>query len=444
MMAASVDAQSKKDQRESKKLVEQGDKQFKQRNYRNALENYAKAVVLVPNNAHAHFWKGMAHYYLNEFNLALPELSTALNQGYNRPLDIYLVRWRLHYANQDFDLALDDVRKGLAIDGNNLDFLLALGDLSFAAKQFSEALDAYQRVLVRNPTNADLYLNIAKCHFFLGNVDEQAASAEEALKRGTRSPADAHMLIGDAAHRQFRFEDAILSYQRVLSIKSDEYEPYRRLAEAYRALSRFNEAIEISQRAIRTFPNDGGIYTDISWYYSLADRHEEAVAAAQAAISLVPDQYMAYTNLCRAYNDLGRFEVAITACNNALRLKPEDGETLFYLGRANRALGRTAEAAKLFSRSVTGLEKFVSDNPTYSDGYYLLGNAYFADGKQDRALSAYQRCLQLSPNFVKALYNVGIIYLLQENKPLALEQYNRLLKLDRKYADRLKAEIDRI
>ena len=79
--------------------------------------------------------------------------------------------------------------------------------------------------------------------------------------------------------------------------------------------------------------------------------------------------------LARAHNDAKQWAQAIFACNGALKLNPDDGETHFYLGRALKEVGRNADAAKSFDKAVAGLIKFTKDNPDYSDGFYLLGNA---------------------------------------------------------------------
>ena len=91
---------------------------------------------------------------------------------------------------------------------------------------------------------------------------------------------------------------------------------------------------------------------------------------------------------------------------------------------------------------MVGLLKFTKENADYSDGFYLLGNAYFADNQPEKALDAYKKCLDLSPRFTRARYNSGIIQIRLNNKAAALEQYNALLPLDAALANRLKAEID--
>jgi protein O-GlcNAc transferase len=440
--AQSGEAQNRRNEKRARDLAAQGDKDFRQKNYRVAIDSYAQAIALAPKAGHPRFWKGLAHTYLNEPDMALPEFDAALANGYNKPLDVYATRWRIYFQRKELDKALADVRSGLQIDPDNQEFLLAQGDIAFANGSFEEALGAYQKYVIKNQSNPDVYFNIARCHQALGNFNEQTVAAAEALRRGTRFVADAHIIIGDGNERQMKFAEAVEAFKRAVLARPDAYEPYRRLAEGYRALAKFDDAIETSRKALRIFPNDGAIYTDISWYYSLADRHQDAVDAAQAGIRYSPESQMAYTNLCRAYNDLKRHDLAVAACNNALRIKPNDGESLFYLARATRALGKAADAARMTKRAVVGLEEFAAANPNYSDAYYLLGNAYFDDAQRQKALDAYETCLRLSPNFVKALYNIGILYVIDGKKERAMGFQRRLEQLNAKYAKMLKDEID--
>ncbi|MGD9628303.1 MAG: tetratricopeptide repeat protein [Pyrinomonadaceae bacterium] len=444
-LVVSVAAQqpSRKDIRRSNQLVEQGNRAFNQKNYKTAIDRYAEAIVLVPRNPAAHYWKGYAHYYLKEYPVALSELNLAEAQGHPA-VDVSKVRWYLNYELKNFDAALADVNRGLQADPNDQMLLRASGDLNFEKQNYREALDSYQKAVLGSPNDGNLYYSIARVQLALGDVKGQEAAASAAVTKPNQFIGDAYYLLADALHKQRKYVPAIDAYNRALASKPDTIQIYRSLGDIYRGQSRFEEAIDVTRRALRIWPQDGNLYTDISWYYSLAGKHQEAVETAQSAVKLLPNQYMGYTNLCRAYNDLGQFQFAVTACNNALRLNPNDGETHFYLGRAYRELGRTADATRSFDKAVTGLIKFTQDNPDYSDGFYLLGNAYFNDSQFDKALAAYKRSLELSPNFTRARYNSAISHLRLNNKVGAMEQYNALVSLDSDLASRLKAEIDKM
>lgn len=439
-----VSAQSKKDRQKAKKLVEQAEAAFTQKNYRQAADLYGQALVFVPNNANVHFRKGYAHFNLKENDQAINEFTTALSQGFKPPLDIYRVRAFIYYDQKNWDAALDDVRKGLGIAPNDLQFLKALGEIDLARNDISGALDAFKRASVIAPNDPDISYNLARAYFSLGDAASQGTAAEAALAKGTRFPGEAHYLLGDAYQKQKNPAGAMDEYQKAINSKPDLYQAYRNLTEVYRRENRYEDAIKVSNQALLAFPADGNINTDLSWYYSLADRPAEAVKAAKAAIAALPTQYTAYTNLCRAYNETKEYVLAIVACNSALKLQPGDGETYFYLGRAYNLTGRTSEATQYYGQAVKGLIEFTKANPDYSDGWYLLGNAYFADNQRDKAIEAYRQCLVLSPKFTKARYNLGIIYTRKKNKAAAMEQYSSLIPLDLKLANALKAEIDKM
>jgi tetratricopeptide (TPR) repeat protein len=436
--------QSKKDAKKARQIADKAAAAFVKRDYRAAIDGYSQAIALDANNVDYHFWKGVAHHYVDENALALPELNLALEKGYKKPLEIYRVRWRVHYANKEFDAALADLKQGLVLDPNNLEFLQGLGDISYARNNYREAIEAYQKVVLKNPPNsAELYMNIARAQAGSGDLDGLIVSAGEAIKRGTTSLAEAQLLIADALRKKGRTDEAIAAYVKAIDAKPDTYSSYERLADLYRDQNRFTEAIDISRKALRYFPNDGRIYTNLSRFYSLADRNDEAIQAAQAGITFSPDGYLAYTNLCRAYNDAKKPDMAIRECNNALKRKPGDGETYFYLARAYDLAGKPDDATKFYKQAVVGMLEYTSSNPDSADGFYLLGNAYFADNQREKAIDAYEKCLALSPRFSKARYNIGIIQLRQKNKVAALEQYNRLRELDPELAGKLKVEIDK-
>lgn len=445
LLSGAVTAQGpgKKEQRESKKLVEAADKELAKNNYKTALDSYTQAITLVPNNPYAHYRKASAHLYLKEYDAALNEFNLAQSQGY-KASDIAKVRWFLNYQAKNYDAAMADVVTALKDDPNNVDLMVALGDVNFAKSQFPAALDAYQKALVKKPDYGDLYYAIARTQGALGNLDGQLSAAGEAVKRRTRFLAESQYLIASTYQQQRKYDEALAAYQQAIAAKQDLHDAYRNMSEIYRIQGRFADAIDISKKGLAIFPLDADIYTDLSWYYSLSDRHDDAIQAAQSAIKIDSQRAMAFTNLCRAYNDVKKPELAVTACNNALKLNADDGETMFYLARAYDLAGRRADATRYYKRAVAGLVEFTSRNPDYSDGFYLLGNAYFADDQREKAIEAYEKCLALSPRFARARYNIGIIRVLQKDKAAAMEQYTSLLAVDQGLAGKLKAEIDKL
>ena len=435
--------QSKRDRDQSKAFLSEADKAYAVKDYRGAAEKFGKALLLVPTNPYAYYKKGFAHFNLKENPEAISSLNQALAQGY-KPLDIYRVRLFIYFIEKDYSAALGDIEKGLKLAPNDVSLLTAQGEILLEQKSYSEAAKSFEKVIKLEPNSADIYYNLARLKYATGDSDAQAAFAESALAKGTRFPAEAFFLLGDAKSKQKNSAAAIDAFQRSVSLKPEVYRTYGALSELLRAENRLDDAVNVLKQGLRAFPNNGEIYTELSWLYSLLDRPDEAVDAARAGIAILPDKPNAYTNLCRALNETKKYELAIGACNSALKLKPDDGETYFYLGRAFNLTGRSSQATKYYGQAVSGLEDHVIKNSQSPDGWYLLGNAYFADNQRDKAIAAYLKSLELSPKFSKARFNLGIIYVLQKNKPASSAQYSELLPLNAKLAAALKAEIDKI
>jgi tetratricopeptide (TPR) repeat protein len=468
MIAGIASAQgepTKKQRKQAEDLAKAGDKSFQQRNYRNAVDQYGQSLAIVPVNADIHAKKANAHFLLQEYEQAAAEATTAISQRFSKPIELYKMRALARYEIHDLDGSLADINEVLKAEPANTMFILKQADISSAKGNDRDALSAYQKAVAADSRNGDLYYKIGSIQMKMNDADGQIAASQEAVKYGTKYLADAWYTIADGYFKKKQYDQAEQAYVKAIeqfkatnTVKQELNVSYRNLGDIYRRLNRFADAVRITRQGIEVYPQDGGLWTDLSWYYSLADQNKEAVDAARTAIGIIPRNYLPYTNLCRALNDTKEYQLAVNTCNQALRMQPDDGETYFYLGRAYDLLGNAAEdanrradaarykreATNSYDKAVTGLEKYTRENPDYSDGYYLLGNAYFADGQTEKAIAAYQKCLSLSPRFVKARYNLGILYAIGKNKTAAMEQYNSLLALDQSYAAKLKAEIDKL
>ena len=427
----------------AKKLVEQGNKLFDQKDYRSAINKYVEAIVISPIYPAAHYRKGKAHYYLNEYDATVEELDAAFNQKHP-PLEIYELRWHVNYQKGNYDAALSDVQAGLLLEPQNKNFAKGLAEINFKKGFYQEAIPALEKVIQTEPNNGDLFYFLAASYSKTGNDKQQAFYADEAIKKNTIYIADAYALLGDSLLKSGKKAEAIEAYKKAVSAKPEMTEKfYIDFSELYRSENRLNEAADTAYKALKIHPKSRDLLIRLTWYYSLSDRFVEAVGAGQHAVRNAPDQFEAHTNLCRAYNDLKQYPQAIVECNKALTLNPTDGETYFYLGRAQASTNKAALAAESYKRAVAGLIEYTREFPLDADGHYLLGNAYISDKQIKKAIDSYKRSLELNPNFVKARLNLGSVYFSDDNMTAAREQYEALLKIDKVYAEKLKAIIEK-
>lgn len=440
---ADVQAQKKKDVEKARKLAKQGDQFFNKKDYRGAANKYAEAITVLPQFPAAYFWKGYSHYYLNEYDQSINDFNQAESQGFDKPLEIYKVRWYLNFQAKNYDAALTDALGASRLDPNNVTYNMALGDIYRLKESYGDAAPYYKKAAELDQNNSDAQYFLAVSYANLGETEQQGLAALEALKRKTKYVGESYFYVADALNKGRKFDEAAEFYEKSIDLKPDIYASYNALSDIYRGRNEFEKAVAITRKGLEAFPKDANLYTSLAWYYSLADRPQDAIIAAKSAINLAPEQSMAYTNLCRAYNDAKEYQLAITTCNSALRINPGDGETYLYMARAYELTKQPDKAADLYKKAIDGLIKFTKDNPDYSDGFYLLGNAHFALGRDDEAIAAYNKCLQLAPRFAKARYSLGFTYLIgKKDKPKAREQYNLLRPVDSNLAEKLRQAIE--
>ena len=426
----------------AKKLLNEGNKLLDRKDFRGAIGKYAEAVVISPNYADAHFWKGYSHYRLDEFNEAREGLDAAFNLGYS-PIKVYTVRWVVNFRLQNYEAALNDVQKGLEKEPNSVDFNTALGEILVRKGDYRAAIVPLLKTLQRNPKSGDTHYFLALSYAKTGDFKSQILSAAEAVKNGTTFMGESYVLLGDGQVADGKTTEATDAYKKAINVKPDLPEDfYINLSQLYRSYNNLPEAIDIAQKGLKIYQKSKTLLINLTWYYSLADRKQEAVGAGQQAVKYAGEDAGAHTNLCRAYNDRENYPAAVLSCNNALKIKPGDGETFLYLYSANTGLGKKALAADYLKKAVAGLQSFTKDNPTDPDGFYLLGNALYNDNQIKKAIESYQESIKLSPNFMKANYNLGNAYFYDGNSNAARSQYDKLLALDKNYAGKLKQTID--
>jgi tetratricopeptide (TPR) repeat protein len=99
-----------------------GRKKWNEDKYQEAIELFDKAISADPENADAHFWKGMSHDGLNQSDLAISSLDRAIALDKEYGLAYYM-RGMNYSTKKKYDLAINDLEvasKLLKTSGNNV------------------------------------------------------------------------------------------------------------------------------------------------------------------------------------------------------------------------------------------------------------------------------------------------------------------------------------
>jgi tetratricopeptide (TPR) repeat protein len=98
--------------------------------------------------------------------------------------------------------------------------------------------------------------------------------------------------------------------------------------------------------------------------------------------------------------------------------------------------GRNDEAIRAYKRAL-------QLKPTSADTYNKIGDAYFFGTHFGEAIDAYRQAVRLRPDQPEAYYNLGLAYLEIGDRESALAQSRLLEPIDRELNKKLLAELQR-
>ena len=235
-------------------------------------------------------------------------------------------------------------------------------------------------------------------------------------------------ILGAACGQSGDLDQAIVAFEKVISLKPNYPAAYNNLGIALKGEGRIDDALEAFTQAISRKPDFAEAFNNMGT--ALIDLGKLAAAkdALAKAVSLKPDFVEAYNNMGHVLTHQGKFSEAIQAYEKSLSFDPKFSQAYVYIGDALRNQGQLNTAIEIF-------EKSIAINPHFLDAYIKLGNALKEQGKLIEAVATYEKALEREPNFVLAYNNLGVVLREQGKLTEAIEAYNKALSLDPNYQE---------
>lgn len=108
--------------------------------------------------------------------------------------------------------------------------------------------------------------------------------------------------------------------------------------------------------------------------------------------------------------------ITITGCSSSPQEPEHQGnqQIMTIQAEAEQAykMARLDQAESLYFEVLASV-------PNYAPAWFRLGNIYTRTGRNEAAIAAYQRCLELEPSNQKAMYNMSLVRLKQSTQVLS-------------------------
>jgi adenylate cyclase len=154
-----------------------------------------------------------------------------------------------------FIQATKNLNKAFALDKENSDAYMELGQLYLWKKQHDKAIAAGEQAVALNPNGADAVCQLAYTLHMSGRSDEAIELFKKAIRLNPLPPAYYFFMLGHAYRTVGRYEEAIESYKKSLNIAPNIIYIHIGLATTYMKIGREEDARTEAKEILRIDPD---------------------------------------------------------------------------------------------------------------------------------------------------------------------------------------------
>lgn len=272
---------------------------------------------------------------------------------------------------------------------------------------FDRALSDYNRAIALDPKFGIAYLNRGNVWHSKGQYDQAVADYSTAISLGGNvNLAFAYNNRGNSRRVKGELDDAIADLSRVIDLDPRYVLAYSNRGQVWMskgkydsALADFNKIIELDPRNAETYNNRGVVFDRLN-------NKDRAIEDYAHAIALRPGYALALRNRAKDFAGQGKLSSALDDLEQALKVDPKYVDA--YVDRAEL---RSRQGD--FDAALADLDKAVALDPKNFQAHQQRGLAFqkksYADGKSglaerrkldlEQSLQAYDQAVALNPRF---------------------------------------------
>ena len=225
----------------------------------------------------------------------------------------------------------------------------------------------------------------------------EAGEGFAAIVKENPSFAEAHLNLGLVLQEQNRFEEAIASFQRALTLKPKLRGANLFLGVALFRLNQIDKALVAIQKETAAYPQDPAAWMWLGVVRLAQEKPEAAAEALDKAVKLAPDDMDILYHRGRAH-----LLVSNNSYGKMFRIDSHSWRVHRLIAQANAEADRHVDA-------IVEYQAAIKLAPTQPGLHEELGSEYRNLGKSQEAEEAFQRELEIDPNNVLARYKLGVL-----------------------------------
>ncbi|EMD41375.1 hypothetical protein CERSUDRAFT_79035 [Gelatoporia subvermispora B] len=332
--------------------------------------------------------------------------------------------------------ALSAYENALRHNPMSLAGLTQVAGIARIKENYPKAVEYFQRVLSMQQDNGEVWSALGHCYLMQDDLQKAYAAYQQALYLLPNPKKDPKLWygIGILYDRYGSLDHAEEAFASVLEMDKDfdkANEILFRLGIIYKQQGKYEQSLDCFDRILRNPPNPlahGDIWFQIGHVFEQQRDHERARDAYERVVLENPSHAKVLQQLGWLYHQDGsgfqNQELAIQYLTKSLEADPSDAQSWYLLGRAYMAGQKYNKAYEAYQQAVYRDGR----NPTF---WCSIGVLYFQINQFRDALDAYSRAIRINPYISEVWFDLGSLYESCNNQISdAIDAYARAAELD--------------
>ena len=400
-------------------------KQFKQRNYQQAVE-YLEQINYLEDTGPVDQMIATCFLRMGDFDAAIAHYNRLIESKEDDPL-VYIARGKAYAEMQNFERALEDIDTSIRLYPYNPESYLARGELYFQLKNYDLAIEDFDRVASSLPDNPAVYYHRGLVYTEMGEIDRAREDFETSLAKDPSFVA-AYIGRGKLFEKVQQYEDAEANYTRAIQMEPNNHEAFyaRGLLRAY--FHRYTESLIDLDKAVKRIAGISKYHLARAQAYMGLEAYEDALGDINVAVKLDSANCKTYAQRGILHSRKRDYLIAGRDFVKALELDPQCQQALYGQALLDKSLDNLPKA-------IQTLDRLLTLNPKHIYAYCERGALYVKMEQYSKALADFEQAIRLDPNFGLAYdYRANMYESLMEYE-LAFQDYSKAIEINPSLAD---------
>ncbi|RPI45131.1 MAG: tetratricopeptide repeat protein, partial [Bacteroidetes bacterium] len=299
-----------------------GEEFFGTQNYRDAIEQYSKAIDLDPDFDKAYIQRALCFTRLKDYEKAAADFVRAIVFNDKDAGLFYFAGQAYHLHGKD-QMALTHLDRAIELKSNYLEAFQVRSEVYYQLERYQEALEDCKRCLKLKEDERGFY-NLAQVYEKLGMYPEAEMAYRNSIGKN-RTVVGTHYALASMLHRQGNQQGALQAVQQVLQLEPKNLEGLILQSQVLAAQGNYPRAIEALSLASIDYPREPSVFLNRGDFYMLMNQGAFAVIDYSRVLELDPEFAQVYYKRAEAYEAIMDYEKALKDYERLLAMSKYDG-----------------------------------------------------------------------------------------------------------------------